>query len=387
MSVRSQYDDRVRSGLLTRDPAQEAVVGKLDALGRALEGYAPARKSAALGWLLGARAGASTAPRGLYIWGGVGRGKSMVMDLFFEQAAVPRKARVHFHAFMAQVHADIFKYRQALKRGEVKGEDPIEPVAAAIAKGASLLCFDEFTITDIADAMILGRLFKVLFSLGTVVVATSNVEPSHLYEGGLNRQLFLPSIELIASHMDVARLDSASDYRMAKVAGLPVFHVPADAEAKAALTATFASLTGRESGPPASIRLLGRTVAVPQARGSVARFSFADLCEKPLGAPDYLAVARTYRTVILDDIPVLVAARRNEAKRFIIMIDAFYEAHTKLFASAQAEPAALFQGTEGREAFEFQRTVSRLNEMQSADYMALPAAHGLQPDMAGIVDT
>ncbi len=386
MSVRSQYDDRVRSGEIIRDPAQAPIVERLDALARALEGYSPARKSAALGWLLGSRP-AAAAPRGLYVWGGVGRGKSMLMDLFFEQAAVARKKRVHFHAFMAQVHADIFKYRQALKRGEVKGEDPIEPVATAIAAGASLLCFDEFTITDIADAMILGRLFKVLFARGTVVVATSNVEPSRLYEGGLNRQLFLPSIDLIAEHMEVACLDSSCDHRMAKLAGLPVCHVPADAAAKAALTATFAALTGRESGTPAAIRLLGRTVAVPQARGSVARFGFADLCEKPLGASDYLAVARNYRTVIVDDIPVLKAAQRNEAKRFIILVDSLYEARTKLFASAAAEPSVLFEGTEGREAFEFQRTVSRLNEMQSADYMALPAAHGVRPDMAAIVDT
>ncbi len=309
------------------------------------------------------------------------------MDLFFEQAAVSRKRRVHFHAFMAGVHADIFKYRQALKRGEVKGEDPIEPVAAAIAQTASLLCFDEVTITDIADAMILGRLFKVLFTRGTVVVATSNVEPKNLYLGGLNRQLFLPSIELMAQHMAVVCLDSEADYRLAKLAGRPTFHVPADAAAHAALTATFASLSGRETGAPASIKLLGRSVAVPQARGSVARFPFQDLCGKPLGAQDFLAIARTFRTVIVDDIPILQAAQRNEAKRFILMIDAFYEARTKLFASAAAEPARLLLATEGREAFEFQRTVSRLNEMRSADYMALPPGYGAPIDIATIVDT
>ncbi len=385
MSIRSLYDSKVRDGSIARDPAQAHVIDSLDALRDAMHNYAPARKSSALGWLVKARGGA--VPRGLYIWGGVGRGKSMLMDMFFDRATVAKKKRVHFHAFMADVHAQIFKHRQALKRGEVKGEDPIEPVAANIARTVTLLCFDEFAVTDIADAMLLGRLFRAMFALGIVVVATSNVEPTHLYEGGLNRQLFLPSIELLVQHMEVVHLASDSDHRMAKLATQETFHVPADAAARAALTATFAALTGYEHGRPAALRLLGRSVAVPEARGSVARFPFRDLCDKPLGAQDFLAIARTYRSVIVDDIPVLRASQRNEAKRFIIMIDTFYEAHTKLFASAAVEPAQLFLAEDGREAFEFARTVSRLNEMQSADYMALPPGYGARVDNAAIVDT
>ncbi len=390
MPIRSLYEARVRDSQIERDAAQEKVVGRLDALCDQIDGYSPARKSSALGWLFGAKTNGgkanSGAPKGLYIWGGVGRGKSMLMDMFFERADVGKKRRVHFHAFMAEVHADIFKYRQALKRGEVKGEDPIEPVAAAIARTCALLCFDEFTITDIADAMILGRLFKVLFAHGVVVVATSNVEPSDLYRDGLNRQLFLPSIDLLLSHMDVVELASRADYRMEKLAGQPTFHVPAGIASREALTVTFKTLTGRDGGRPASVRVLGREVVVPEARGSVARFGFADLCAKPLGANDYLAIANAYRSVIVDDIPVLKASQRNEAKRFIVMIDAFYEARTKFFASAAAEPAKLFEAEEGREAFEFQRTISRLNEMQSEAYMALPAPTGLR-DPTGIVDT
>ena len=390
MPIRNLYEARARDGQIERDAAQERVVGLLDALCEKVDGYSPARKTSALGWLFGAKANASGpgsgVPKGLYIWGGVGRGKSMLMDMFFERAEVGKKRRVHFHAFMGEVHSDIFQYRQKLKRGEVKGEDPIEPVAEVIARTCALLCFDEFTITDIADAMILGRLFKVLFAQGVVIVATSNVEPTDLYRDGLNRQLFLPSIDLLLQHMDVVELASRADFRMEKLAGQPTFHVPAGSFSHEALTATFRTLTGRDRGKPASVKVLGREVAVPEARGSVARFGFADLCAKPLGANDFLAIANTYRSVIVDNIPVLRASQRNEAKRFIVMIDAFYEARTKFFASAAAPPAELFEAEEGREAFEFQRTISRLNEMQSEEYMALAAPTGAR-DQKGIVDT
>lgn len=386
MPIRNVYDAKVRDGQIERDAAQDRIVTRLDALCEALESYSPARKSAALGWLFGSKP-AGQAPRGLYIWGGVGRGKSMLMDMFFDSAQLSKKRRVHFHAFMAEVHAAIFKYRQALKKGEVKGEDPIGPVAEGIAKDATLLCFDEFTVTDIADAMILGRLFKVLLERGVVVVATSNVAPENLYRDGLNRDLFLPSIELIVARMDVVKLESRADYRMEKLAGAETFHVPAGDDARAALTAAFKFLTGRETGPVASLKVLGRSIEVPQSRGNVARFSFHDLCEKPLGAQDYLAIAKRYHSVIVDDIPVLKASQRNEAKRFIILIDAFYESHIKFFASAAALPENLFEAEDGREAFEFQRTVSRLNEMRSGDYMGLPhGAHG-QDNTTGIVDT
>ena len=274
----------------------------------------------------------------------------------------------------------------------VAGTSQIEEttVADKIAKNALLLCFDEFTITDIADAMILGRLFKAFFTRGVVIVATSNVEPVLLYKDGLNRALFLPSIALIEAKMDVLKLDARTDFRMEKMAGAATFHVPADATAHAALTQAFHALTGVAVGNPTTIQVLGRQVVVPQARGGVARFGFADLCDKPLGAQDYLAIAQRFHTVLIDEIPILLASQANEAKRFIILIDALYEAHVKLFASARAAPAALFRGTEGREAFEFARTISRLNEMQSTDYLALAhgrgdaVAHG---GMAGIVDT
>ncbi len=388
LSVRSQYDNEVRVGHIHRDAAQEGIAQKLDALNAVLAGYQPARKSAALGWLFGTKSDA--APRGLYIWGGVGRGKSMLMDMFFEHAAIAKKRRVHFHAFMAEVHGEIFAWRQALKKGWVKGEDPIEPVADEIAKVAWLLCFDEFTVTDIADAMILGRLFKALFARGVVVVATSNVEPSRLYQEGLNRSLFLPSIALIEARTEVLKLDSRTDFRMEKMAGAATFHVPADAAAHAALTQAFRTLTGADEGRPTTVRVLGRQIDVPQSRANVARFSFADLCEAPLGAQDYLAIARRYHTVLIDAVPILDASQANEAKRFIVLIDAFYEAHVKLFASAAALPHALFVAIQGHEAFEFARTVSRLAEMQSSDYMALPHGRGgtmRSGNMEGIVDT
>ena len=385
MTIRQTYEAKARSGAIEKDPAQLQVIDILDALRDELEAYVPARKSAALGWLFGSKRD-STPPKGLYIWGGVGRGKSMLMDLFYEQADVAKKRRVHFHAFMGEVHAAIFRHRQALKRGTATGEDPIEPVAEGIANRASLLCFDEFSITDIADAMILGRLFKVLFARGVVIVATSNVEPSMLYKDGLNRALFLPSIAMLEEHMDVFHLESRSDYRMEKLAGAECFHVPADEKARAELDGIFTTLTGATSGQPATLKVLGRTIAVPQARGKVARFSFDDLCGKPLGAQDYLAIARRYESVILDAIPILSASQRNEAKRFIILIDTFYEARVKLFASAAALPGELFEAADGDEAFEFRRTVSRLNEMRSKDYMVLPHVGG-EADDSAIVDT
>lgn len=386
MPIRNVYDSRVRRGLIEADPGQDMAVTHLDALCDELDGYTPARKSAALGWLFGGKA-ASQTPRGLYIWGGVGRGKSMLMDMFFDRVDLGRKRRVHFHAFMAEVHAAIFAHRKAVKAGSVKGDDPIEPTADKIARDATLLCFDEFTITDIADAMILGRLFKGLFDRGVVIVATSNIAPQDLYKDGLNRNLFLPSIELIETHMDVLHLEAGTDYRMQKLIGSKSFFVPADEAAREALTSTFRTLTGRDDGKPATLKVLGRTLDVPEARGKVARFTFKDLCERPLGAQDYLAIAQRFNTIILDDIPVLSAAQRNEAKRFIILVDALYEAHVSLFASAAAAPEKLFEGGDSREAFEFDRTVSRLNEMQSTDYLAKPHARPDRDRTSGIVDT
>ncbi|MGO9006155.1 MAG: cell division protein ZapE [Beijerinckiaceae bacterium] len=383
------YFELARRGELERDAAQEAVLGKLGELSAALASYRPTRKAGALGWLLAAKDRAAVL-RGLYIWGSVGRGKTMLMDLFHDETRIVRKRRVHFHAFMADVHARIFSFRQQLKKGLVKGDDPIAPIAEAIADESWLICFDEFNVTDIADAMILGRLFNALFQRGVVVVATSNVAPKSLYGNGLNRALFLPFIDLIEERMDVVRLDARTDFRLEKLSGASVYHVPADAKAKAALTRAFATLTGVAVARGHELSVLGRKIRVPQAKGGVARFRFSDLCEKPLGALDHLAIAESFHTIVLDDIPVIAADKRNEAKRFIILIDTLYDQHVKLIASAAAEPAELYLGWENGEAFEFARTASRLIEMRSAAYLGL--AHGsiasiASGDTTGLVET
>ncbi|MFN3688309.1 cell division protein ZapE [Salinarimonas sp.] len=382
--VRRRYDAHVEARHIERDPAQAALVARLDRLAAALGERRLARKGSALGWLFGRRAAAIVPVKGLYVWGSVGRGKTMLMDLFYEGLPVRRKRRAHFHAFMADVHGRIHTWRADLKAGRVKGDDPIKPVAAAIAEEAWVLCFDEFTVTDIADAMILGRLFTALYAHGVTVVATSNVEPARLYEGGLNRALFLPFIETLTAHMDVVRLDARTDFRLEKLAGAPVYHVPADEAARAALDSAFAKLAGRARGEAIAIAVKGRAVPVPQAAGGVARFSFTDLCAQPLGASDYLAIAQDFHTVILEAIPVMDLPQRNEAKRFITLVDALYDNRVKLLASAAAEPHELYRAATGREAFEFDRTVSRLVEMRSEAYLALP--HG-RPDSRASDDT
>ena len=386
--VGRHYRELVAAGRLEADAAQIALIGRLDALAARLEDYSPAKPPNVLGRLIGARP--AEAPRGLYIFGSVGRGKTLLMDLFFEVAPVQAKRRVHFHAFMADVHARIHQWRQRRKAGEVSGEDPIAPVAADMAAQAWLLCFDEFSVRDIADAMILGRLFTQLFAAGVVVVATSNVAPDDLYKDGLNRALFLPFIALLRERLDICALDARTDFRLEKLASAPVFYTPADAAAKAALDAAFQRLTGHTRGAPMQLTLLGRTLDAPEASDGVARFSFDDLCRRPLGASDFLAIAHRFHTVLIDNIRVMSADQRNEAKRFINLIDTLYDERVKLIASAEAEPNALFLGEDGYEVFEFDRTVSRLIEMRSSDYLALAHGHSgssASGDMGGLVET
>jgi len=387
-AVERHYRALVAAGRLEADAAQAAMAVRLDGLAARLAGYEPARRPGAFGRLFGAQP--TQTPRGLYIHGAVGRGKTMLMDLFFEQAPTAVKRRVHFHAFMAEVHAHIHRWRQARKAGQVAGEDPIAPVAAKMATQAWLLCLDEFSVRDIADAMILGRLFTALFAAGVVVVATSNVAPDDLYEDGLNRALFVPFIALLRQRLDIAALMARTDFRLEKLGRAPVYYCPDDASASAALDAAFTNLTGEPKGERCQIALLGRALDVPEARDGVARFAFDDLCRRPLGAADFLALAEVFHTVLIDHIPVLRAEERDAAKRFILLIDTLYDSRVKLIASAQAEPAALFQGDAGAEAFEFARAASRLIEMRALDYLALPHGHGgadASGDLGGLVET
>ena len=379
-TIHRRYSQRVARGEIESDPAQIEAVKKLDALCVTLGEARMARKSSALGWLFGARKSPEP-PRGLYVWGSVGRGKTMLMDLFFDTVDVRRKRRAHFHSFMADVHARVHAWRQKLKAGEVKGDDPIAPVAADLAEEAWLLCFDEFAVTDIADAMILGRLFRALFEKGVVVVATSNVEPGDLYRDGLNRALFLPFIDMIRQRMEVTKLDSRTDFRLEKLSGSDVWFSPLGEEATVRLHKLFRALTGADKGAPDHVRVFGRDVEIPEAAHNVARVRYEDLCDRALGATDFVEIARVYHTIVMDGIPVLDPAKRNEVKRFIVLIDALYDHRVKLIAAAVAPPQAIYAGTDGHEAFEFDRTVSRLIEMQSTEYLALP--HGSLSDSSG----
>lgn len=382
--VAELYAARLAAGDIEADAAQAEVVREFARLELELRQKALAQKSSSLGWLFQRRVPAAP-PKGLYIFGEVGRGKSMLMDLFFEALPPKGKRRAHFHAFMGDVHERIFKERQAQKNGDRKNADPITPVAAALAQDAKVLCFDEFHVTDIADAMILGRLFEKLFADGVVVVATSNVEPRNLYAGGLNRALFLPFIGMIEQRMKVLSLQSRTDYRMEKLEGLSTWYTPLGPEADAAVNAAWARLAGPSGGAPSWIELKGRRLEVPVMAHGAARFSFANLCEAPLGPnPDYLSLARMFHTLVLEHIPIMGPDQRNEVKRFISLIDTLYDANVKLIASAAAPPEELYVATEGTEAFEFARTVSRLHEMRSGEYLAKP--HG-RPDSSASGDT
>jgi cell division protein ZapE len=385
-SFRDHYQAIVASGAIEADPAQARVVEALAALDERLVAYKPVGKSGFLDKLF--HPDHAPPPNGLYIYGDVGRGKTMLMDLFFHESQVAHKRRVHFHEFMNDAHERIFAFRQAMARGEMADADVIQLTATSIFEEAWLLCFDEFHVTDIADAMILGRLFARLFELGTIVVATSNVPPDDLYEGGLNRVLFLPFIELIEQRMDVLRLDARTDFRMEKLAGVRMWLTPADEAAEAALDNAWVLMTGGAPCKPRDIAIKGHALHVPCSSHGVARFSFADLCEQPLAASDYLRLARDYHTLIVDRIPNM-DADRNAAKRFIALIDTLYDNGVKLMASSTTDPLSLYRASDGFEANEFKRTSSRLIEMGSESYLA--QAHGRSDSAAssstGLVET
>jgi len=389
-SVTAQYAAGVAAGSVESDDAQLTVIDMMARLEARIVEHRLARKSSALGWLFASRESALPPIKGLYIYGDVGRGKTMLMDFFFAASPVVRKRRAHFHEFMLDVHERVYVVRQKMKLGKYADEDPIRLVAEELAEEAWLLCFDEFHVTDIADAMILGRLFRQMFARGVVVVATSNVPPAELYKEGLNRVLFVPFIDMLHARLDLVRLNARTDFRLEKLAGLPVWYVPADAAADAQLDAAWRRLTGGQSGAPHHLAVRGRSVRVPRASMGVARFSFDELCQQPLAAADYLRIAHEYHTVILDRIPTMTYDDRNAAKRFIVLIDTLYDLNVKLIASAAAPPDALYRADQGFEAAEFKRTASRLIEMRSQAYLARPhgAAYAqVSGSSAGIVET
>jgi cell division protein ZapE len=365
------YDEMVGAGQLQPDPAQRHAAEALERLVAALRRYRPGDKGGLL-------RKAAPAPRGLYLWGGVGTGKSLLMDLFFENAGVARARRVHFHAFMQETHRFLAFWRaapEAVRKAHPARlrsaalDDPIPHAANAIFAEAALLCFDEVQVTDITDAMLLGRLFDNLFALGAVMVATSNRPPDDLYKDGINRQLFLPFIARLKDRLEVLEVKSARDYRLDRLRGEPVYFSPLGPDARDGMDRAFAAMTAGATATTGAMPIGSRALTIPQMARGVGRGPFAHWCGSALGPQDYLALAAAFPVFFIDDIPRLGPAERNEARRFVTLIDALYEARTVLFCSAAAAPAHLYPAGDG--AFEFARTASRLEEMQSMDYLSL----------------
>lgn len=362
-------DDKIASGALSADPIQVRAAGALDETLIRLGGYTP--KSGLLSLF-----SREPAPKGLYLWGGVGRGKSMLMDVFFRLAPTPAKRRVHFHAFMIDVHARINDWRKLDKAGRRAspyhqrgdGDDPIVPTARAIAEQATLLCFDEFHVTDITDAMILARLFEALWDEGVVVVATSNRSPRDLYKNGLNRALFEPFTALMPDHLVIFDFDGRTDHRLRQLTAAPVYYAPLNEATRTEMDDAWARITGNAKMRPTMLTAQGRDLTISRTGSGAARDSFDNLCNRALGAADYLAIATTFHTLMLDDVPKMDRESRNMAKRFVSLIDALYETRTKLILSADAQPDDLYPTGDG--AFEFERTASRLIEMRSESYLA-----------------
>ncbi len=384
ITVVERYRGLVDHGDFEQDAAQLKLAEALDRVLHEIGEKRLTSKSSSLGWLFARRHKKLPVVKGLYIHGSVGRGKTMMMDLFFDGVQAVHKRRVHFHDFMADVHNRIAAHRQALKRGDTNEEDPIPPVAEQLIAEAWVICFDEFSVTDIADAMILSRLFEQLFSRGCVLVATSNVAPDDLYKDGLNRQLFLPFVDLLKARVEVFNLDARTDYRLEKINQLPVYLTPLTTENKIAFAKAWHEVARGHSVRHQEIPVKGRTIKVPIAAGSAARFSFDELCGVPLSASDYQRIAERYDTIFIENIPVIAEDARNEAKRFINLIDLLYDMRTRIFVSAAAAPEDLYRSGRTEEGFEFARTASRLFEMQSADYLgASRAVAGNGPMAAG----
>jgi cell division protein ZapE len=365
-ALQAAYDARIAAGEIRPDPAQAA---GLAALVRLETDLAEARANGGLKGLFRK----PQSERGVYLWGPVGRGKSMLMDLFYEAVPVARKRRTHFHVFMGEIHRAIGEWRTSdaatrkARFGQHKGDDPIVPVADRVADAARLICFDEFQVTDIADAMILGRLFEALFTRGVTLVATSNRAPDGLYKDGINRQLFLPFIDLLKRRLEVVSVAGGHDYRLDRLRAAGTWFSPNDPDNQRSFAALWRDMLDGEAETGATIEVLGRKITLPHALGGQVRASFASLCSVALGPNDYVALADHFHTVFLEDVPKLTPARREEARRFVILIDALYEAHARLIVLAEAQPAQLYPAGDG--AFEFERTASRLEEMRSADWL------------------